>query len=283
MACRISSNTPSGNGAGTLLMRWDAAFNVSQVGIARNFPNNASVMPFESEGKPHTLVYEPNNGNITLYGWEPNGDEKEIWSRNAALPQNLELAPFVFKRETPDKSGPHFLAYNNNGTTSLYTWVEDLSFHLVWTRTWPQNLTFMPFLMGHEWVNKQEQITPKPLQYDIQQNRLTPNTRASSVVVANDGDTVVFYAAFWANRITDASVRNEFKDKGQVYLSLDHGHTWKQLGSFPAIMGRITLAVQPTNIRTIYALTETGELFRYEREAKSAVKSMESRYGHTIS
>ena len=236
----------SGDGT-TELDRWDASLNNTRVRPI-NWPNNATLMPFELEGESYILLYQANNGNATLYRWEPDGQEKQIWSTNAALPQNLELTPFVFKGKTPDQTGPRFLAYNN-GTTSLYVWKSDLKFKLIWTRTWPQNLTFMPFLMGYQWVNKQKNINPLP----TGESGTPRQPKATSIVVAHRDDITVFFAAFWG--------------RGQIYISLDHGDHWEQLGVFPENKGRIVLAVQPTNTKVIYALTSTSEVYRYERNA----------------
>lgn len=78
--------------------------------------------------------------------------------------------------------------------------------------------------------------------------------RFSSVVVARTGGTTTFYAAQWG---------------GNVFESTD-GDTWNTLGSgFPtSSVGRIGLAVQPSNPDTVYALItdpwSTRGVWRYD-------------------
>lgn len=75
---------------------------------------------------------------------------------------------------------------------------------------------------------------------------------ATSVVVARTGSTTTFYAAYWF---------------GPVYSSTD-GDTWTAVGSsFPAQVGRISLAVQPDNPGVLYAFTAEGNVYRLDTTA----------------
>lgn len=71
----------------------------------------------------------------------------------------------------------------------------------------------------------------------------------SSVVVSKSNNQTTFYAATWS---------------GTVYSSHD-GDQWQVVGkSFPANVGRISLAVQPDNPNVVYALVQNGDVYRLD-------------------
>lgn len=268
--CFFKYNTLAGNT--TQLCRWSGNLIAAQVGANLNLPNGAQLVPVELEGEMWLMVYEPANvvvagfGVTTLYHILPSGAlSAAIWVNNALIPAGAVLVPFAWEGMAADE--PRFYAYvAGTGVTSLFAFGPNRTPVMLARWTWAQNTIFMPFLMGYEWADKQAKIKPEPRCYHAPTRALVPNRRASSVVSATDGDATVMYAAFWADRIAGGGVSDKLKDMSQVYLSRDAGETWSQLGFFPSNPGFIRLAVQPSNIFVVYALTETGEVYRFERE-----------------
>ncbi len=249
--------------------RWGGDLTPQRMAANLAVPLGAQLVPVELEGEMWLLVYQgaggaPGFGVATLYHILPNGTlSPAIWTRNDLLPAGATLVPFTWEGVTVEE--PRFFTYAA-GATSLYAFGPNRTPVLLARWTWAQNTIFMPFLMGYEWVDKQAKIKPEPRRYDAATRAVVVNRRACSVVSATDGDTTVMYAAFWADRIVAGGVSDKLKDMSQVYISLDAGQTWNQLGFFAKNAGFIRLAVQPSNIFVVYALTETGEVYRFERE-----------------
>lgn len=258
----IKYNSAAANTA--QLWRWPGNLTPVQVGGNLNLPQAAQLVPVTLDGASLLLVYEPtNNGQATLYRWAANGTLVQLWQRTGVLPNmaTAKLSAFSWNGE------PRLLA---NGTgaaraTTLYRWGPDLVPVPIWTRRWADNLILMPSFMGYTWADKQASVTPAPLRYDATDQALVENRRVTSVVSASDGSSTVLYAAFSTDVIADPAVDAVYKGRGQVYVSLDRGATWEQLGVFPPNEGRIALAAHPTDINVVYAMTEAGRVYRYER------------------
>jgi hypothetical protein len=74
----------------------------------------------------------------------------------------------------------------------------------------------------------------------------------------------ILYAAMWAFRRTPWT-HTSGGEKGGLYKSTDGGRTWKKLTEgFPKTVGRIGVAVAPSNPSVVYAITEAkdGTLYR---------------------
>lgn len=238
-----------GGGNNTELMQWTGALLATRVGAAFALPQAAQLVPVEVNEEPLLLTYEPNNGGqTTLYRLSLAGTYTQIWQRAAALPAAGTVTSFLWRGQ------PRLLVYVTGAETlSLYGWGpgRDPDIVLLWTQKWAQNLTFMPFLMGYEWVYDQKRFHPAPTGQPGfgPENRLT-RPRATSVVVARRSKDPIYYAAFWG--------------RGQVYRSADRGDSWELFGELPPDQGRISLGVAPSNPNVIYAFTEVGSVFRYQ-------------------
>lgn len=265
----------AGNGAITQLWRWNGNLSPARVVDAAGapipvaLPNNAILAPITIDGQPLLLVYQRAGGAAgfgitTMFRVEPSGAITQLWQRNNVLvAAGAAVILTVLPKQAAGAGAPRFFLYDPaNGQTSLYGFGPEAVPVLLWRRVWTAaaNTSFAPFLMGYTWVKK-EALDPKPTG-DPADPTADPTQhagpaappKASSVVVASNGDETVFYAAFWG--------------KGQVYMSLDHGATFQLLGVFPRYKGRITLAVCPTNTNVVYALASTSEVYRYERNAE---------------
>ncbi len=74
----------------------------------------------------------------------------------------------------------------------------------------------------------------------------------------------IIYAAMWAFRRTPWT-HTSGSEKGGLFKSTDGGRTWKKLTEgLPKVVGRIGVAVAPSNSNVVYAITEAkeGTLFR---------------------
>ncbi len=226
-------------GNDTVLCRWNADLTVTDVATLAVIPPAANLVPVEVEGEPYLLVYLAANGQTTLYRWSVAGALTLVWQR-IALPANAtSITPFTFGGE------PRLLVYVA-GVTSVYGWGPGPTPVLLWTEGWSANLTFMPFLMGYEWVYDSKRFSPPPTGTSAAPGK----PRATSVAVARGGAQTVYFAAFWG--------------RGQVYRSLDRGDHWELLGELPLNQGRVAIGVQPSNPNVVYALTETGDVYRYQ-------------------
>ncbi len=246
------------------LFRWTSGLDCTTAGGTQSLPQAAELTVVELGGAMLLLAYEPaNNGRTTLYRVSTDGSMTLV-----GQPQNLPSAAVVtaFTWVGPRGDEPRLFVYKNASTT-LYRWGPSFTLVPLWTRAWDQDLLFMPFLMGYEWADRQAWISPRPLMYDRSLRGLTENRRVSSVVSVSDGGATVFYAFFWVDKIMDPAVPAIYRGRGQAYVSLDRGLTWEQLGVFPPDQGRVTLAVHPTNVRLVYAMSEAGKIYRFERDS----------------
>lgn len=222
----------AGSGSATL-KRWNGDINTQDLWTNTALGTGLSALvPLTLQGVPCFLSYKTSDGTTTLLRWAPDGTCSPVWTQ--VLATGLAFMPFVFQGVT------HFLAYNaTSGATTLSRLNPDASLSNLWLETWETGLRLAPLTMGHEWV-PQTSLTPAP----------TQPTWATSVVAARGGGDTIYYAAFWG---------------GLVYQSLDGGGTWQQVGkSFPAKAGRISLAAQATNPQVLYALIQSGEVYRLD-------------------
>lgn len=226
-------------GNDTVLCRWNADLTVTDVATLAVIPAAAELVPIEVEGEPYLLVYLTANGQTTLYRWSVAGALTLVWQRIALPVGATSVTPFTFGGE------PRLLVYVA-GVTSVYGWGPGPSPVLLWTEGWSANLTFMPFLMGYEWVYDPKRFSPPPTGTSASPGK----PRATGVAVAWGGAQTVYFAAFWG--------------RGQVYRSLDRGDHWELLGELPLNQGRIAIGVQPSNPNVVYALAETGDVYRYQ-------------------
>lgn len=196
--------------------------------------------PFELDGVPCFQAYESSSGKTQVYRWEPDGEFTPLHAREETLDTGLEFTPFLFRGES------RLLGYHSGtGRTSVFRWTARASRELLWTGRWTPGRRFMPIQMGYEWRNVTAGAVPAP-----------SSAWATSVVAARQGDSTVFYAAFWF---------------GSVHRSTDGGVTWQPLGgNMPigtplgtATQGRVTLAVQPTHPDVVYAQRNDGAVLRF--------------------
>ncbi len=203
----------------------------------RQLGNYLSLMPFEIDGVPYFQMYDSSAGSTSTARWEASGDYTVVNTANTATGQTF--TPFVLRGR------PRAVGYNpDSGEASLYAYDDEGRRHLLWRAQWNKYLRLMPFAVGYEWVrpNPAADYVPVPAV-----------TWASSVVVARRGDQTAFFCAFW---------------NGGIYRSLDAGRTWQGVGlnapGIPGAVGRITLAVQPTNTTVLYAQLENGQIWRFD-------------------
>ena len=91
------------------------------------------------------------------------------------------------------------------------------------------------------------------------------NTSSGASDLAMDANNPrILYAAFWDAQRTPWQVRSGGAGSG-IWKSLDGGDTWKRLSDgLPKLMGKIGVAVSPSNSDRVYAIieAENGGLFR---------------------
>lgn len=93
----------------------------------------------------------------------------------------------------------------------------------------------------------------------------------ASDVAIDPANPNVVYAALW-HFDRKPWTYTSGDEKGGLFKSTDAGMTWKKLtNGLPTLMGRIGLAVAPTNVKTVYVLAESkgGTLFRSNDEGSS--------------
>lgn len=243
-----------------MLRRWRVDLTAVNVWAAvKTWDADRKLMPFQlnfapKENQNFTLTYA-NDGSYKVYDWNGTSPRRVLRRPANSLPPESILVPYELK--TPQGIEPRFFAYRTRapgrGTTVQYSW-GTRGPEAFRKEMWDLNQTFMPILMGYQWSNRQAFVEPSPIINGQEQRRV------SSVAVARNGDVTVWYAAYWY-----PVTGNQVIGQGPVYFSLDRGQTWKSLGFFPRQQGRITLATQPGNVSTIYALTELGTVYRMER------------------
>jgi len=195
----------------------------------------ATLAGFELQSNPYFIRYVPADGSYVVSRVQDDlaiVDVLEVKSDSEdKLPTNMALTSLTFNDE------PYLLGYvAASGATTLYKWSNLAAPEKKWNKTWDKNLLLMPFLMGFQWIQKK---APGKNETDI----------ATSVVVANDGVTSTFFAAFKA---------------GPVFKSVDRGATWTQVGDQPGFTGRISLAVQPSSADLLYAFDADGKVRRLD-------------------
>ncbi len=84
------------------------------------------------------------------------------------------------------------------------------------------------------------------------------DTGASDLVM-DPANPRILYAGMWAHRRSPWFVRSG-GESGGIFKSVDGGETWEKLeGGLPELVGKIGVAVAPSNPSTIYAIVEAQE------------------------
>jgi len=104
------------------------------------------------------------------------------------------------------------------------------------------------------------------------------NQHGASDVVIDPSDPKTVFAALW-HFDRKPWTYSSGDEKGGVFKSTDGGMTWKKLtGPLPALLGRIGLAISPSNPKTLYILAESkaGTLFRSDDSGNTITQISDS-------
>src|SRR2546423_2418183 len=93
----------------------------------------------------------------------------------------------------------------------------------------------------------------------------------------------IVYAAMWAFRRTPWT-HTSGSERGGIFKSTDGGRTWKKLTEgLPKMIGRIGVAVAPSNSNIVYAITEAKEGTLYRSDDKGETWRNLSKQGNIVS
>jgi hypothetical protein len=216
---------------------------------------NLTFAAFELLGAPFLVVYDTIAGDVRVARVERDGRLTFVPQAQQTWAAGLSLTTFTLGRQ------PRLLAYDGaSGDVTVYTFDPEGVPVRLWSSRWGTHLACAPFTMGYEWVNA-------PVVGHLTNRNPAIQARASAVVAARRDEQSVFYAAFWG---------------GGIYRSVDDGVNWLRVGTNTpgaqgtagandpfAGIGRVSLAVQPSEPAVLYAQLQNGQVWRYEASGRT--------------